>query len=137
MSGIGLFDRTTALLGRVLDLRVRSQEVIASNISNAQTPGYTPVRLEFEGEMQQALKHVPGEVAATHPSHIGGGSAQISQVQGRVVSQQGKSGIGDENGVSLDDEMIAMAENQLLYEAATQMINKKLGMLKYVARDGK
>jgi flagellar basal-body rod protein FlgB len=37
----------------------------------------------------------------------------------------------------VDQEMVALAENQILYEAATQMLNKKLGLLKYVAQDGR
>jgi flagellar basal-body rod protein FlgB len=33
--------------------------------------------------------------------------------------------------------MIAQAENQILFEAAAQMLNKKLGLLKYVAQSGR
>ena len=33
--------------------------------------------------------------------------------------------------------MIDLAENQIMYEAATQMLNKKMGLLKYVAGDGR
>jgi flagellar basal-body rod protein FlgB len=42
------------------------------------------------------------------------------------------TGLGDKNSVDLDQEMIAQAENQILFETAAQMLNKKLGLLKYV-----
>ena len=47
------------------------------------------------------------------------------------------NGLGDQNGVDLDQEMVAQAENQIFYEAATQMLNKKLGLLKYIIQSDK
>ncbi len=71
------------------------------------------------------------------PGPAGSGGAAIDQVEGRVIRTPDASGIGDRNGVEVDQEMIALAENQIMYEAATQMLNKKLGLLKYVIQDGR
>ncbi len=134
MSQFGIFDRTIGLLERVLDLRLQNQQVISSNIANVDTPGYAPARLEFETDLRQALEgRTPGP-QATHPGHIplSGGPGE-----GRVIRTPDRSGIGDGNGVDLDQEMISLAENQILYETATQMISKKLGLLKYIAQDGR
>ena len=38
----------------------------------------------------------------------------------------------DGNTVDRDQEMAQMAENKLMYDSTVQMMNKKLGMLKYV-----
>jgi flagellar basal-body rod protein FlgB len=136
MSSIQLFDRTTGLLKNVLDLRVRNQQVIAGNIANADTPGYAPAKLQFE----QALQRTPdGGLAAggSHPSHIPLGGSGSGPVEGNIIHTPDRSGIGDGNGVKVDQEMIALAENQILYEATTQMLNKKLGLLKYVIQDGR
>ena len=38
----GLFSTTIEVLGKSVDLRTRSQNLIASNLANAETPGYTP-----------------------------------------------------------------------------------------------
>ena len=57
-------------------------------------------------------------------------------VQGTLTSQRDTTGLGDENSVSTDQEMIRLSENQLLYEAAVTMLNKKLSLLKYVTNGG-
>ncbi len=137
MPKIGVFDRTIGVLENALDLRMQKQQGIASNIANADTPGYAPVRIEFEERMRSALKSGDLQVAATHPQHIPIGPAGADGVRAKVFREPDATGIGDGNGVSVDQEMVDMAENQILYEAASQIISKKLGLLKYVAQDGR
>lgn len=137
MGDLGIFDRTIGLLGRTLDLRQQNHQAIASNIANAETPGYTPRRLEFEANLRRALGSGGPAPAATNPAHFSlPGSGGVDKVQAKVLRTP-DGGIGDRNGVRADQEMIALAENQILYEAATQMMSKKLGLLKYVANDGR
>ncbi len=129
-----LFGPTVRVLEKSLDLRQQRQQVIASNIANAQTPGYIPAKLSFEEGLKQAAQGKPGAPGVTHPAHIplkgGVGGA-------RVERQADQAGIGDGNGVSLDQEMLDLAENQILFEAGAQMVGQKLGLLKYVAGDGR
>jgi len=135
MSDMKLFDGTTGLLKTVLDLRFRNQQVIAGNLANADTPGYAPARLDFEQDLEQALSTGAGPLV-TDPRHIGAGN-DPQQVHGRVIRTPDRSGIGDHNGVNVDQEMINLSENQILYETATRILNKKLGLLKYVIQDGR
>lgn len=137
MKDIAMFDRTTGLLKKVLDLRVQKQQTIASNIANADTPGYAPARLEFEADLQRALAEPGHPVRTEHPKHFPLAGGGVEQVAGKVLRTPDASGIGDRNGVEVDQEMIALAENQIMYEAATQMLSKKLGLLKYVIQDGR
>jgi flagellar basal-body rod protein FlgB len=130
----GIFDRTIGVLQKVLDLRVRSQQVISSNIANIDTPGYSAGRLTFEEDLRRALEEPVGQAPERRPGHFAIGGQGLEQVEGRVVRLPSRTGLGDGNGVDLDQEMIAQAENQILFEAATQMLNKKLGLLKYVAQ---
>lgn len=130
-----MFNSTVGLLKKVLDLRVKNQQVIASNIANADTPGYTPARLDFEKDLQRALGD-PSPVRNGHPNHFPLGGGGVDKVEGRVIRSPDTSGIGDRNGVQVDQEMIALAENQIMYESATQMLGKKLGLLKYVIQNG-
>jgi flagellar basal-body rod protein FlgB len=132
----GIFDRTIGVLQKVLDLRVRSQQIISSNIANIDTPGYSAGRLTFEDDLRRALAEPEKNAAKPHPGHFAIGGQGLDQVTGRVTRFADKTGLGDSNGVDLDQEMIAQSENQILYEAATQMLNKKLGLLKYVAQSG-
>jgi flagellar basal-body rod protein FlgB len=41
------------------------------------------------------------------------------------------SGLGDRNSVNMEHEMAVMAKNQLYYEATTQLLSRKMGILKY------
>ncbi|MBW6521343.1 MAG: flagellar basal body rod protein FlgB [Desulfoarculaceae bacterium] len=135
MEKISLFDPNIHLLKKTLDLRSAKQQVIASNIAHADTPGYAPARFEFEQELQQALK-VKGTPRNTHPGHIPIGGSDLSSVTGTTTREPDKRGIGDQNGVSIDQEMMALAENQLMYETATQLLKKKLSQLSYVIQGG-
>ncbi|MDO3378084.1 flagellar basal body rod protein FlgB [Geoalkalibacter halelectricus] len=137
MSNLGIFDQTSQLLHKVLDLRQQNQQVIASNIANGNTPGYTAARFEFAEALSAAVGRNDGKMAATHARHFPLSQNNLDQVSGRVLRTPDQSGVGDGNNVSVDQEMLNMAENQLLYEAAAQMLSKKLGLLKYVAQDGR
>ena len=136
MNPLNLFDNTTVLLQKSLDLRATNQRIISSNIANAETPGYAPARFEFEEELTEAIKGAGGSVRTTHSRHIGNGVSTVSRVEGAVAQRPDRTGIGDENGVSVDEEMIALSENQIMYETAAQLLKKKLSLLKYVVQGG-
>jgi len=57
-------------------------------------------------------------------------------VSGTVSVKKDNTGLGDENSVSVDEEMIKLSQNEILYEAAVTMLNKKISMLKYAANGG-
>jgi flagellar basal body rod protein FlgB len=43
----------------------------------------------------------------------------------------------DGNNVDPDAEMVALSKNSILYDTMTYAINKELGRIKLVARDGR
>jgi flagellar basal-body rod protein FlgB len=138
MADMGIFDSTVGLLGQVLDLRKQKQEVIASNIANAETPGFAPSKMTFEADLKRALENKGRVIGTTHAAHFPiAGSGGIENVRGRVLRTPDQSGVGDRNGVQTDQELVGLAENEILYEAAVQSLTKKLGLLKYVASDGR
>jgi len=53
---IKVFDQTFESLSRALDLRTENQTVIASNIANADTPGYQAKELNFEKALARAIE---------------------------------------------------------------------------------
>jgi len=127
MPGPLFFDTSLQTLQKVIELRQKSQQVIASNIANADTPGYQPRRLQFEDSLRQVVADGIGQ-KTTRSGHMSTGDSP-SSLQGELIEEDGV--------VNVDQEMIALSENQILYEAAVQMLNKKLGLLKYVAQDGR
>ena len=136
MKPMALFDPTTTLLTKVLDLRSANQTVIASNIANAETPGYAPAHFEFEQELRQAINRNGFQLATDNPSHIPGSVSGLEAVSGKVVTTPDGTGIGDKNGVNVDQEMVALSKNEIMYESAAQILNKKMTILTYVIQGG-
>lgn len=136
MSNIQQFDTSMQLLQKVLDLRSTNQQVVSSNIANAETPGYTAKKFEFEDQLKSAMGNPGLKPVVSHPGHIPLGVSNINNVQGSLSETRDQAGIGDENTVSVDQEMVKLSENQILYEAAVTMLNKKLSILKYAANGG-
>jgi len=142
----GLFNTTIDVLGKSIDLRTRNQNLISSNIANAETPGYTPKSLEFEQQLQSAVKKSTTRGggsqfsgATTHPAHIPlrGGGEQISQIRGTVVETPAKTPGRDGNSVEMENEMSRMMQNQVLFNASVQLLSKKFEGLRTALREGK
>ncbi|MBW2185819.1 MAG: flagellar basal-body rod protein FlgB [Desulfuromonadales bacterium C00003068] len=134
MIGNGFVDKTALLLKKSLDLRMQNQQVIAGNVANAQTPGYKAQRLEFEGALRQAVEGRGQDVTVTHPQHISTHGGSIGRVEATVSEVGGGGGLGDGNTVSVDQEMILLAQNQIMYEASAQLLSKKMSIIKYVVQ---
>lgn len=137
MKALDPFDSNMHLLKKVLDLRSSKQSVIASNIANAETPGYNRKEFQFDSELQNAILHPTGSMKTTHQKHIPFSTVDFNDVKGKIVEFKDETGIGDENSVDVDGEMIALSENELLYETVAQLLKKKLGMLTYAIQEGK
>ena len=137
MADIRIADRTMSVLQKSLDLRAQNQQVIAGNIANAETPGYSARKLKFEDSLRNAISTPEMAGQRTNAKHFPIGSNGISTVQGTVTKDVNNNPFGDGNSVSLDDEMFALAENQLLYEAGSQILKKKFSMLKFAVSDGR
>ena len=137
----GLFGKTISILSRALDLRARNHNLIASNIANMDTPGYKAFEMHVEEALQKTagtgkgLKKMP--LALTRGSHMPGRYQRTDEV--RVVeSETSKFSLrGDGNTVDIDRSMVNLAENNLLYNTAAQLIGKKFQGLKNVIQGGK
>jgi flagellar basal-body rod protein FlgB len=94
-----------------LVLRARRQQVIASNIANADTPGYKAVDFDFTRALQAALRD-PGK-------------ADAPLLQPRAAAQPSADG----NTVDMDAERARFADNAVRYEAALRALNGQIRML--------
>ena len=114
---------------RALNLRAYRQEVIASNIANADTPNYKAVDLDFKQALQSA-QDGQGKLAmtVTDDRHLeGNASASASKpaVQYRNAVQQSLDG----NTVDMDVERAAFADNALQYQSTLTFLTKRISML--------
>lgn len=129
------FDPTIGALNTSLNLRLLNQNVISSNIANADTPGYKAKAVEFESALRDALgvgNQLP--TAETQSNHIVHRSTD--PVEPQIYEDPNGIESLDGNTVDRATEMAKLAENQLLYDASVEMLKKKLGMLKYAISEG-
>lgn len=131
----GFDDPTIGALNTAMNLRLLNQNVIASNIANADTPGYKAQKVEFENALRQTLgvdDQLPMETS--DPEHI---AVKSTDPVHPAIYQDPNAVEGlDGNTVNRSSEMAAMVENQQLYETAAEMVKRKLGMLKYSISEG-
>ena len=129
------FDPTIGALNTSLNLRLMNQNVISSNIANADTPGYKAKTMEFESALRDALGADGGlQAQGTDGRHIV--HKETDPVEPEIYDDPNGVESLDGNTVDRASEMAKMAENQLLYDASTEMLKRKLGMLKYAISEG-
>lgn len=129
------FDPVIGGLNTSLNLRLANQNVISGNIANADTPGFKAKKVEFESALRDALgvgNHLPA--VRTNPQHINHQSSDT--VEPAIYEDPNGVESLDGNTVDRAAEMARMAENQILYDASTEMLKRKLGMLKYAIAEG-
>lgn len=131
-------DKTLKALTTALNFREMRQELISSNIANANTPGYKAKKLDFEEALARALD-VDGQMKmnASDDRHFNVGNGGFNNLEPEIYDDP--NGVVSENGntVDVEAEMARMAENKLMYDALVQLINKKMGIMKYAITNEK
>jgi flagellar basal-body rod protein FlgB len=131
-------DKTLKALTTALNFREMRQELISSNVANANTPGYKAKKLDFEEALARALD-VDGQMKmnATDGRHYNVGGGGFNNLEPEIYDNP--NGVVSENGntVDVEAEMAQMAENKLMYDALVQLINKKMGIMKYAINSEK
>ncbi|MCO4855936.1 flagellar basal body protein [Herbaspirillum sp. WGmk3] len=118
---------TTTALGLALDAASQRQQVIATNIANAGTVGYTPVRLGFADQMQDLQRRLDAGLPLD--------SYSLAAFQTRMTP------VLDANNqpakVQLDEEVVMMSQNSVQYQALVRGLSRHLSILGMAASDGK
>ena len=136
-----MFANTTSGLdfhSKALVLRAERQRVIASNIANADTPGYVGRDLDFKEAMQAATgtsSSLRGQLSASVSSQRADGATHTQHIALSGLSDSGLSGASnlaytvqtqpnlDGNSVDLDRERANFTDNSVRYEATLRFIN--------------
>ncbi len=122
-------------LSKGLDASALRQQVHAHNLANVNTPHFKRSYVEFEEILQKAGIQGKKMLATTNPGHIAAQSESVSG--GKVVRDGATSMRSDGNNVDVDKEMTQIAMNQLYYNALSQQLNDRLGVLRYVINEGR
>jgi len=116
------FDSALGVHARALMVRSRRNELLASNIANADTPGYKARDIDFRAILDSAGN--PAGLRTTHQNHLSlSGESGIAgaELLYRVPNQPSLDG----NTVDPDLEKAAFAENALRYNASLTFLDRK------------
>ena len=106
-----------------LTLRSERQRLIASNIANADTPGYVAKDMDFATALRQATGQIPtaGQMTVSTAGHMQplAGARGEPGLRYATASQTNL----DRNTVDMDRERAAFAENTLKFDATLRFIN--------------
>lgn len=138
---IGKLDDYMRFNETALSLRSTRQELLASNIANADTPNYKARDVDFAAALKGALAKAGGSTPAltgTAPQHLAGKGAATAAGGKAATLPDGTpllyrapaQGAVDGNTVDMDLERNAFADNAIRYEAAVTFLNSQIkGML--------
>ena len=124
---------TLKTLAMAIKYRQMRQEILSANIANAETPGYKTKRIDFEDALADAIDiEELKRMNVTSDKHYNVGSGGFDTLAPETYEES--NGVITENGnnVDRDKEMALMAENKIMYDAAIQLLNKKLALKKYL-----
>ena len=107
-----------------LSLRSARNNMLASNIANAATPGYKARDLDFDREIAQHAGDSPLRMSATrHMSSLNSAGAD------RVQYRQPLNPSLDGNTVEMSVEQMEFSENSVRYMSTLEFLNKRVSGL--------
>jgi len=125
--------RAHSLISDALDYRATRQDMIASNIANADTPFYKPRDIRFEDALAQKKADIMDDksnklaLAQTNSSHIPLHN-EPSSYKPTTFFRDGHMARNDGNSVDIDVETTEMSKNSVMFNALIQA-NKKDTMI--------
>ena len=110
----------------VLNIRSFRQELLASNIANADTPNYQAKDLDFKTALNGALNHVSGTLSLqrNEPNQL---SSQVGEkMYPGIFTLVAKQTNLDGNTVDMNQERAAFTSNALKYEATLTFMTQEI-----------
>ncbi len=120
-----------------LSLLSRRQEVLASNIANADTPDYLARDIDFSAKLQQATArnqavNGPVNLTRTSAAHIPAVAHHDVELLYRVPDQPAADG----NTVNMDRERINFADNNIKYQSELTFLGGEIKKMMNVINQG-
>lgn len=109
-----MLDATSANIERYMDLLSARQKLVASNIANADTPGYKTKDIDFQQEF----------------------ASMLNGQQPLTIDAQGLPEKPDGNNVSVDREARMLAENAMRFNVASSLLRQEINTVKEAITGG-
>ena len=129
--------RAHGIIDMALDYRAARQDMIASNIANADTPFYRPRDISFEETLRAKKAEVfhdnshKLEMAKTDGAHLELQSER-SSYKPTLFFRDGHMAKNDGNSVDIDVETTEMSKNSIMFNALISSRKKSAGIFRSV-----
>lgn len=110
-----MINPTVRNLERYMDLLSARQNLVASNVANADTPGYRTQDIDFQFEFM---------------SLVDGTTPQSLQVSGLPEKPDG-------NNVSIDREARLLSENAIRFDLASTLVRRQIDTVRKAIQEGR
>ena len=120
---------THNLMAKALDYRAIRQDMISSNIANADTPFYKPRDISFEAALADEKAKILNqnnsklEIAQTNSAHMPLHDEK-SSYKAKTFFRDGHMARNDGNSVDLDVETTEMSKNSVMFTALVNALKK-------------
>ena len=133
------FARTVDIMHRALDVSTMRRQVLANNLTNADTPGFKRTDLNFESSFKKALESEQRrpalELTLTDERHIPNWRASdYRDVEPRRVLDFTSSYKNCGNNVDPEQEIMLITQNQMSYNLFIQALSFEFGQMSRILR---
>jgi flagellar basal-body rod protein FlgB len=108
-------DPSSQILCKMLDLTAARQRVLAHNLANLDTPGFTRSDLNFTEELADAVRSGP-------PS--------LANLSVEPTLDESTPARYDGNNVQLETELAEMSKNALMYQMSVQALSSRFNIMR-------
>jgi flagellar basal-body rod protein FlgB len=130
MNDFGIVNSLTSnLVLRALDAATLRHATQAQNISNASTPGYQPLRVNFEQQLTMARSQLLAR------DDDAGAKRALNSLQARIEQLPAASVDGNDK-IKIDEEIAKMMQNAIYYQSLLTALDKNGSILRMAVRGG-
>ncbi|MAX16886.1 MAG: flagellar basal body rod protein FlgB [Nitrospina sp.] len=123
-------DKVPTLMKKSLNMMSTRQNLISSNVSNVDTPGFKASDIDFQAQFREALGSKHGlNIKSTNEKHFGPDTSSVKDLTPDPFEEE-TAAKSNGNNVDIDNEMAKMAENQIMYNATVQLMMKRGGTVR-------
>jgi flagellar basal-body rod protein FlgB len=125
-----MFDNIFGIHEQALMLHGQRLGVLATNLANADTPGYKARDIDFSAVLSQTQGETQLPMQVTHAAHINFSDSELPP--GELKYRNPYQASLDGNTVEMPVEQAAFSENNVRYQASLNFINLRISELQFV-----
>ncbi len=119
-----------AALEKVLDGTVSRNRVIADNIANVETPGYTRKEVSFEDQLNSVMSQMDSSMSNDKISDIRSITPSVNNDENAPKRENG-------NSVNIEHEVVELAKNSMQFETAAQLLTMEFRGVRSAISEGR